>query len=222
MRHTFGWGESEWQILGAGTAVAHLLECGPQVTGGYFADPGFKEVPALDNIGSPLAEVFPDGSAIITKLPGTGGTVTRATCIEQLLYEVHDPGNYITPDVVADFSGMEMEQVGTDRVRVWGATGRAATNTLKVSVGYLDGYVGEGQISYAGAGCVGRARLAGEIIRRRLGAAELPIDRPQDRVDRRRCDARPAALGRAARAGRGKASSRRTVYGSRRGRGDWP
>ena len=113
MRHRFGWGESEWPILGAGTAIAHLLECGPQVTGGYFADPGFKEVPALDNIGSPIAEVFPDGSAIITKLPGTGGTVTRATCIEQLLYEVHDPGNYITPDVVADFSGMEMEQVGT-------------------------------------------------------------------------------------------------------------
>ena len=176
MRHKFGWGESEGQILGAGTAVAHLLECGPQVTGGYFADPGFKEVPALENIGSPIAEVFPDGSAIITKLTGTGGIVTTATCIEQLLYEVHDPGNYVTPDVVADFTGMEMEQLGPDRVRVWGATGRPATSTLKVSVGYLDGYVGEGQISYAGAGCVSRARLAGEIIRRRLEAAELPID----------------------------------------------
>ena len=109
-------------------------------------------MPALDNIGSPIAEVFPDGSAIITKLAGTGGTVTRATCIEQLLYEVHDPGNYITPDVVADFTGMEMEEAGPDRVRVWGATGRPATDTLKVSVGYLDGFVGEGQISYAGEG----------------------------------------------------------------------
>ena len=175
MRHRFGWGESEWPILGAGTAVAHLLECGPQVTGGYFADPGFKDVPALDNIGSPIAEVFPDGSAVITKLPGTGGTVTRATCIEQLLYEVHDPGNYITPDVIADFTGMEMEEDGLDRVKVWGATGRPATDTLKVSVGYLDGYVGEGQISYAGAGCVSRARLAGEIIQRRLEAAGLPL-----------------------------------------------
>ena len=176
MRHRFGWGEFEWPILGAGTAVAHLLECGPQVTGGYFADPGLKEVPALDNIGSPIAEVFPDGSAIITKLAGTGGTVTRATCVEQLLYEVHDPGNYITPDVVADFTGMEMEEAGPDRVRVWGATGRPATDTLKVSVGYLDGYVGEGQISYAGEGCVTRARLAGDIIQRRLESAGVPLD----------------------------------------------
>lgn len=175
MRHRFGWGESEWAVLGAGTAVAHLLECGPQVTGGYFADPGFKEVPALDNIGSPIAEVFPDGSAVITKLSESGGTVTRATCIEQLLYEVHDPGNYITPDVIADFTGMDMEEVGPDRVRVWGATGRPATDSLKVSVGYVDGYVGEGQISYAGEGCVSRARLAGEIIQRRLEAAGLPL-----------------------------------------------
>ena len=176
MRHRFGWGESDWPELGAGTAVAHLLECGPQVTGGYFADPGFKEVPALDNIGSPIAEVFPDGSAVITKLPESGGMVTKATCIEQLLYEVHDPGNYITPDVIADFTGMEMEEIAPDRVRVWGATGRPATDSLKVSVGFLDGYVGEGQISYAGAGCVNRARLAGEIIERRLDAAGLQLD----------------------------------------------
>ncbi len=176
MRHKFGWRESDWELLGAGTAVAHLLECGPQVTGGYFADPGLKEVPALENIGSPIADVFPDGSAFITKLPESGGTVTRATCIEQLLYEVHDPGNYITPDVVADFTGMEMEEAGPDRVRVWGATGRPATSTLKVSVGYLNGYVGEGQISYAGGGCVNRARLAGDIIQRRLEAAKLPLE----------------------------------------------
>ena len=176
MRHKFGWGESEWQILGAGTAIAHLLECGPQVTGGYFADPGFKEVPALDNIGSPIAEVFPDGSAIITKLTGTGGIVTTATCIEQLLYEVHDPGNYVTPDVVADFTGMEIEQAGPDRVKVWGATGRPATSHVE-SFGGLPGRIRRGRANQLcgrwvrGQGAIGRRDHSAAI-----GAAELPID----------------------------------------------
>ncbi len=175
MRHRFGWAEDDWEALGAGIAVGHLLECGPQVSGGYFADPGFKNTPAPERIGCPIAEVWPDGSAIITKLPESGGLVSRATCIEQLLYEVHDPARYITPDVVADFSRIEMKEDGPNRVRVSGASGRPATDQLKVSVGYLDGYIGEGQISYAGEGCVKRARLAGETIRRRLAAAGLPL-----------------------------------------------
>ena len=194
MRHKFGWGESEWQILGAGTAIAHLLECGPQVTGGYFADPGFKEVPALDNIGSPIAEVLPDGSAIITKLAGTGGIVTSATCIEQLLYEVHDPGNYITPDVVADFTGMEMEQLGPDRVKGMGSD-RAAGNVHVESFGGLPGRIRRGRANQLcgrwvrGQGAIGRRDYSAAI-----GSGRVAYRPPQDRVDRRRCDARSGSV----------------------------
>lgn len=167
-RHAFGWAEDDWERLGAGIAVGHLTECGPQVTGGYFAEPGPKDVPDIANIGFPLVECHPDGTAVITKLPGTGGRVSVATCTEQLLYEVHDPSTYLTPDVTADFSAIRFEPDGPDRVRVSGATGRPAPATLKVAVGYRDGYVGEGQISYGGPGCVARARLAAEIVEKRL------------------------------------------------------
>ena len=166
--HAHGWRMDDWDRLGRGTLVGHLLECAAQVTGGYFADPGFKDVPQLAEIGFPIAEVEADGNAIITKLPGAGGMVTRATCIEQLLYEIHDPAAYFQPDVTADFSGVRFEEVGPDRVRASGATGRAAPPTLKVSVGYRDGWIGEGQISYAGPGCVARGRLAGELVAARL------------------------------------------------------
>ena len=169
LMHVHGWAADDWSRLGRGTLVGHLLECAAQVTGGYFADPGLKDVPGLAEIGFPLAEVGPDGDAIITKLPGTGGAVTRATCIEQLLYEIHDPAAYLQPDVVADFSGVMFEEIGHDRVRVSGADGRPAPPTLKVSVGYRDGWIGEGQISYAGSGCVARARLAAELVKARLG-----------------------------------------------------
>lgn len=166
--HEFGWSMEDWTRLGRGTVVGHLLECAGQVTGGYFADPGFKDVPDLARLGFPIAEVMEDGTAVITKVAGSGGLVTAATCKEQLLYEVHDPARYLQPDVVADFSGVAVTEAGPDRVRVEGGDGRPRTGTLKVSVGYLDSYVGEGQISYAGPGAVARGRLALGIVAERL------------------------------------------------------
>ena len=166
--HEFGWSMEDWTRLGRGTVVGHLLECAGQITGGYFADPGFKDVPDLARLGFPLAEVAEDGTAVVTKVPGSGGLVTAATCKEQLLYEVHDPARYLQPDVVADFSRVAVREEGADRVRVAGGNGRPRTGTLKVSVGYVDSYVGEGQISYAGPGAVARGRLALEIVAERL------------------------------------------------------
>lgn len=176
LRYGFGWGADDWRHLGAGTAVGHLTECGPQVTGGYFAEPGSKEVPQLSNLGYPIAECRSDGSAVVTKLPGTGGVVSTATCTEQLLYEVHDPAAYLTPDVTADFSGVHLEAQGADRILVTGATGRPAPETLKVTVGYRDGFLGESQISYGGSGCLARARLAGEIVVQRLTTLGLDLE----------------------------------------------
>jgi hypothetical protein len=138
------------------------------VTGGYFADPGVKDVHDVARLGFPIAEVDADGTAVITKVAGSGGCVTAATCKEQLLYEIHDPTAYVTPDVVADFSDVRVTDLGGDRVRVEGGCGRPRPNTLKVSVGQMDGWVGEGQISYAGQGAVGRARLAAAIVAERL------------------------------------------------------
>ena len=166
--HEFGWPSDAWPLCGAGTLAGHLLECAGQVTGGYFADPGVKDVENLARLGFPIAEVSSDGSADITKVYGSGGRVTSATCKEQLLYEIHDPAAYLTPDVTADFSGVRMIDVAPDRVRVQGAGGRERPNTLKVSLGYYDGFIGEGQISYAGPGAVERARLALAIVRDRL------------------------------------------------------
>lgn len=172
--HAFGWAMDDWPLLGRGTLVGHLMECGGQITGGYFADPGFKDVAGLARLGFPIAEVEADGTAVITKLPGTGGAVTEATCKEQLLYEVHDPAAYLQPDVIADFSGVEIAAEGPDRVRVSGGSGRARTGTLKVSLGYVDSHVGEGQISYAGPGAEARGRLALEILRERIAAGGVP------------------------------------------------
>ena len=158
--HAFGWAPDDWEQLGRGTVVGHLIECAGQITGGYFADPGYKDVPDLARLGFPIAEVTDDGVAIITKVSGSGGRVTVQTCTEQLFYEVHQPERYTTPDTVADFSAVQIADAGPDRVRISGGTGRPRPDTLKVSVGYRDGFVGEGQISYAGPGAVTRARTA--------------------------------------------------------------
>ncbi|HWK45402.1 MAG TPA: acyclic terpene utilization AtuA family protein [Stellaceae bacterium] len=166
--HEFGWSMDDWPRLGAGTLVGHLLECAGQITGGYFADPGYKDVADLARLGFPLAEVAPDGSAVITKVAGSGGQVSLATCKEQLLYEVHDPARYLQPDVVADFSGVRLAPDGPDRVRVAGATGTPRSGLLKVSIGYIDSHIGEGQISYAGPGALARAKLALRIVEERL------------------------------------------------------
>ncbi|KQM47541.1 ABC transporter substrate-binding protein [Pseudomonas sp. Leaf15] len=164
----FGWAADDWQRLGRGTLVGHLLECAGQVSGGYFADPGFKDVDDLARLGFPLAEIDADGEAVITKVAGTGGRVSRATCTEQMIYEVHDPAAYLTPDVTADFSHVSFVEEGVDRVSARGADGRARPEQLKVSVGYLDGWIGEGQMSYGGPGAVARAELARDIVLKRL------------------------------------------------------
>ncbi|GLH80272.1 ABC transporter substrate-binding protein [Bradyrhizobium sp. SSBR45G] len=166
--HEFGWAMDDWDRLGQGTVVGHLLECAGQITGGYFADPGVKDVPGLARLGFPIGEVREDGELTVTKVAGSGGCVTPATVKEQLLYEIHDPAQYFQPDVVADFSQVGVEEIGPDRVKVVGGRGKPKTGLLKTSVGYLDSYVGEGQISYAGPGAVARGQLALDIVRERL------------------------------------------------------
>jgi Acyclic terpene utilisation family protein AtuA len=181
MIHAFGWAMDDWNLLGQGTVAGHLLECAGQITGGYFADPGYKDIPDLARLGFPIGEVGEDGSLVITKVPGSGGAVTAQTCKEQLLYEVHDPKKYFQPDVVADFSQVSVEEIAPDRVRVSGGRGTKRTDTLKVSVGYVDSFIGEGQISYAGPGALARGRLALDIVRERLkltgvSTSELRVD----------------------------------------------
>jgi hypothetical protein len=166
--HEYAWPMDDWALLGKGTVVGHLLECAGQITGGYFADPGLKDVAGLARLGFPLAEVDEGGSALITKVEGSGGAVTARTCKEQLLYEIHDPAAYLTPDVVADFSAVTVTETGPDRVKIEGGNGGPRPASLKVSVGTIDGYIGEGQISYAGPGAVARGRLALDIVAERL------------------------------------------------------
>ncbi|MBR7988535.1 DUF1446 domain-containing protein [Burkholderia cenocepacia] len=196
--HAFGWRMDDWDTLGAATVVGHLLECAGQVTGGYFADPGYKDVPNLARLGFPIGEVAADGSVVITKVPHAGGRVSAATCKEQLLYEIHDPARYLQPDVVADFTRVTVAEEAADRVRVTGGRGTARPDTLKVSVAYVDGWIGEGQISYGGPGALARARLALDIVRERLAltgvaASELRFDLIG--VDALYGDATPAVRG---------------------------
>jgi hypothetical protein len=166
--HELGWQLDDWTRVARGAIAGHLLECAGQITGGYFADPGYKDVAGLARLGFPIGEVTEDGSIVITKLQNSGGSVTKRTCAEQLLYEMHDPAAYATPDVVADITGATVEEQDSDRVRVTGVDGRERPRALKVSVGHRDGFIGEGQISYAGPGASARARLALDIVRERL------------------------------------------------------
>jgi hypothetical protein len=181
MMHYFGWREDDWARLGQGSGIGHLLECGAQVTGGYFSDPGFKDVPQPWNLAFPIAEVEDDGSAVIVKIEGSGGRIDLQTVKEQMFYEVHDPSRYITPDVVVDFTSARLEQLGRDRVRVSGIGGKPRTPTLKVSMGCAEGYIGEDMFFYAGPGCVEKARLAERILHERfrivgLQAQEVRVD----------------------------------------------
>jgi len=166
--HAFGWRLDDWERLGRATVIGHLLECAGQVTGGYFAEPGLKDVANLAHLGFPWCDVDAEGNGTLGKVAGTGGAITVRTAKEQLLYEVTDPGGYITPDVVADFTSVSLQQTAADRVSVKGGKGKARTPTYKVSVGYRAGFVGEGEVSYAGAKAKERAELAGEIVRERL------------------------------------------------------
>lgn len=176
----YGWRMDDWDRLARGTMAGHLLECGGQVTGGYFADPGVKDVPGVEDIGFPILEIDADGGIVVTKPEGTGGCVTRSTVIEQLLYEIHDPAAYLTPDVVADISAAEVQELGGDRVRVTGIRGHERPRTLKATVCYQGGWLAEGEISYAGPNATARARLAGQIVTARV--RKIGIDVPM------RCD----------------------------------
>jgi hypothetical protein len=169
MVHAFDWALDEWPRLGQGTAIGHLLECAGQLTGGYFADPGYKDVPDLERLGFPIAEVEETGEAILSKLDGAGGALTLRNCKEQILYEVQDPSRYLTPDVTADFSTIRFVEMGPNRIRVSGAGGRERPSNLKVSTGFYAGFLAEGQISYAGPGALSRAKLARQILEKRLG-----------------------------------------------------
>ncbi len=169
-----GWAADDWDRLAGATMAGHLLECGSQVSGGYYADPGYKDVPGLADIGYPIAEIAADGSCTITKPAGSGGRIDRHTVTEQLLYEVHDPRAYLTPDVVADIGDAELTQLGADRVRLSGVRGHARPDRLKVNVCHETGWIAEGEISYAGARAEARARLAADVLCQRLKSIGTP------------------------------------------------
>ena len=167
--HEFGWNiKDDADKMGQATLVGHLLECAGQVTGGYYADPGYKDVPDLDRLGFPLIEIDETGKFVVTKVEGSGGLVCEDTCKEQMIYEIHNPERYLTPDTVADFSHVTFTQVGKDRVEAAHATSHGKPETLKVSVGYKDCFIGEGEISYGGMNCMNRAKLAADIVEKRL------------------------------------------------------
>lgn len=168
MIHEFNWSMSDYELMGKGTVIGHLMECAGHITGGYFADPGRKDVPDMDKLGHPLVDVFQNGAGIISKVENTGGVINLQTAKEQLLYEVVNPHEYYTPDVIADFTSVRLKQVGDNRVAVEGGSGKTKPSTYKVSVGYNAFWVGEGEITYAGSNAVARAKLAGDTVRQRL------------------------------------------------------
>ena len=168
MMHEFGWPYDDLPKIAQGTAAGHLLECAASVSGGCFGWPGIKDVPDLARVGFPFADVRPDGSIRIGKTPGSGGRLDVMTCTEQQIYEIHDPSAYITPDCILDITDLRLTQEGEERVRLEGAKARPRTDTYKVTVGYSDGYIGEGEVSYGGIGAVARAKWAAEIVKERL------------------------------------------------------
>jgi hypothetical protein len=180
--HRHGWSLEDLDRVADATLVGHLLECAGQITGGYFADGGRKQVPGLAHLGFPYADMHADGSAEISKVAGTGGLISRATVLEQLLYEIDDPHGYRTPDVTLDLAETRIEEIGYDRVRISGGVAVGRPEQLKVSVGVRDGYLAVGSIGYAGAGAVTRAELALSIISERWqevhgrDAEELRLD----------------------------------------------
>jgi hypothetical protein len=178
MIHEFGWTDGDWNRLAAGTIAGHIIECGAQCTGGNFSR--WWEVPDLWNAGYPVVEAREDGTFVVTKHEGTGGMVTVDTIAEQLVYEMGDPRSYITPDVTADFTTIRLRQDGKDRVEVSGIQGRANTPFLKVSASYLAGYKASGQITLSGPRAVEKAKLAADIVWKRLERAGV-VFAPEDR-----------------------------------------
>lgn len=180
--HHFGWDWNDWARLALGATAGHLLECGAQVTGGYYYDPGYKDIPDPANIGFPIAEVHRDGRLFITKAARTGGIVDAQVVKEQLLYEIHDPAHYITPDVTLDFTGVTVHETGTNRVEVRGIRGKPAPEKIKATVCFDGGWLGEGEISYAGHNCLARARMAGDVLLERLKMRGLAVEARVDLI----------------------------------------
>lgn len=175
MIHEFGWGEQDWDLLAAGTVAGHINECGAQASGGNFLG-DWRSLKNMHDVGFPIIEAYPDGSFIVTKHDGTGGAVTRETVSEQLMYEIGDPTMYITPDCIADFSSIHLEDLGNDRVRVFGITGKPYTPSYKVSASYLDGFVAFGSLTYSAPDAYEKAQAADAILRKRLEVLGLSFD----------------------------------------------
>jgi len=173
--HHFGWGAAAWDLLAAGTIAGHIIECGAQCSGGNYLA-GWPGTPALEDVGYPIVDAEPDGSFTVTKHPGTGGAVTVASVTEQLVYEMGDPREYITPDCVADFTSIRLEQAGPDRVRVSGIRGRQATEMLKVSIAYAAGFKAVGTLVYAWPDALAKAKEADRVLRARLDRLGLRFD----------------------------------------------
>ena len=175
LRHEFGWAADDWDRLAAGIVAGHIIECGAQCSGGNCMHE-WRDIPDLANVGYPIAEAAPDGTFTITKHAGTGGRVSVPTVTEQLVYEMGDPTSYITPDVVADFTSIQLEQVGENRVRVHGIKGRPPTDKLKVSIAYRAGFKAVGTLVYSWPEAVDKARAAERILRERLDRLGLRFD----------------------------------------------
>ena len=171
--HEFGWSSDDWNRLAGASVAGHLIECGAQVTGGYSSR--WSEVDLAD-VGYPIAELSDDGTCVITKPEGTGGVVDRRTVVEQLVYEIGDPAHYLTPDVDVDFTTVEVEPLGQNRVRVFGATGNPAPDSYKVSLAYHDGYTASGQLLVYGRDCIEKARACAEIVWSRLQQVGCELD----------------------------------------------
>jgi hypothetical protein len=175
MRHELGWAADDWQLLGAGTAIAHAVECGGQATGGLYSG-GWPDVPNLERIGYPIVDVLESGDAVITKTPGSGGEVSIGTLSEQLVYEVLDPGSYLTADATADITDVRLEQVGADQVRMTGVRGLPRPATLKVNMGYRAGFVGEAQFTYTWPHAYAKAQGGIALLEKRLEMAGFEAD----------------------------------------------
>ena len=173
--HEFGWAEDDWNHLAAGTIAGHIIECGAQCSGGNCQF-NWQDIPDLANVGFPIAEGSPDGTFVITKHDGTGGRVNLPSVKEQLVYEMGDPHEYITPDCVADFTTIQLADDGQDRVRVFGIKGRPATDFLKVSISYSAGYKAVGTLVYSWPDAYAKAEAADKILRARLDRLDLRFE----------------------------------------------
>jgi hypothetical protein len=175
LRHEFGWAADDWDRLAAGIVAGHIIECGAQCSGGNCMH-DWRDIPDLANVGYPIAEAAADGTFTITKHAGTGGRVSVPTVTEQLVYEMGDPKSYITPDVIADFTTIQLEQAGENRVRVHGIKGRPPTDKLKVSIAYRAGFKAVGTLVYVWPDAVDKARAAERILRERLDRLGLRFE----------------------------------------------